>query len=67
MIKFTSKFPYISIVKGSYETIIMNNNELTPKQRELIDFIDGILSVNSIPSNKIRYVFNLCRIYLRIR
>lgn len=63
MIKFTSKFPYISIVKGSYLTIVMNNDELTPKQRELIDFIDGILSINSIPSNKIRYVFNRSFLY----
>lgn len=63
MIKFISKFPYISIVKGSYETIVMNDNELTQKQRELINFIDGILSVDSIPTNKIRYVFNHSFLY----
>lgn len=63
MIKFTSKFPYITIVKGGYLNITMNNDELTQKQKDLIKFINGILSVDNVPINKIRYVFNYTFLY----
>jgi len=63
MIKFISKFPFISIVKSKYEIIVMNDNEFTSKQKEIIKFINGNLSVDNIPINKIRYVFNHTFLY----
>lgn len=63
MIKLISKFPFIDFIKGSYQTIVMNDNYLTSKQRELIKFINGILSVDNISINKIRYVFTSSFLY----
>jgi len=57
MLKLTSKFPFFKVEKFSYEKIVMNDHENTEKQKEMIKFVTGILSVNQIPINKIRFVF----------
>lgn len=63
MIKFISKFPYFKIEKSGYERIVMNDHERTDHQKEMIKFVKGILSVNQIPTNKIRFVFTPSFLY----
>jgi len=57
MITLISKFPFFKIKKNKYNEIIINDNFRTEKQKELIKFIKGILSVDQVPINKIRFVF----------
>jgi len=57
MIKLISKFPFIKFEKSGYITVSVNGKELTDHQKEMIKFVRGILSVNQIPINKIRFVF----------
>lgn len=63
MISFISKFPYFKIEKSGYERIVMNDHERTDHQKEMIKFVKGILSVNQIPTNKIRFVFTPSFLY----
>jgi len=63
MLKLTSKFPFFKIEKFGYERIVMNDHENTEKQKEMIKFVTGILSVNQIPINKIRFVFTPSFLY----
>jgi len=57
MLKFISKFPFLKIEKAGYERIVMNDGERTDHQKEMIKHVKEILSVNQIPTNKIRFVF----------
>jgi len=63
MLKLISKFPFFKFEKSGYEKIVMNDHELTDHQKEQIKFIKGILSVNQIPTNKIRFVFTPSFLY----
>jgi len=57
MFKLIPKFPFFKIKKVGYKEIIMNDDVLTEHQKEMIKFVKGILSINQIPTNKIRFVF----------
>ena len=63
MLKFISKFPFFKIEKSGYIKVTVNNKKLTDHQKEMIKFITGILSINQIPINKIRFVFTPTFLY----
>jgi hypothetical protein len=57
MLKLISKFPFLKVEKSGYERIVMNDHENTEKQMKLIKSVKETLSLNQIPTHKIRFIF----------
>jgi hypothetical protein len=61
MIKFIGKYPFIEIISKivDYESIIMNEKELSYEEKRQIKEAKEILSLHQIPLNKVRFVFDM--------
>ena len=62
MIKFTfKKFPFIKIIPKivDYESIIVNEKQLSDEEKKQLKEAKEILSLHQIPLNKVRFVFDV--------
>ena len=62
MIKFTfEKFPFIKIIPKivDYESIIVNEKQLSDEEKRQLKEAKEILSLHQIPLNKVRFVFDI--------
>ena len=62
MIKFTfKKFPFIKIIPKivDYESIIVNEKQLSDEEKRQLKEAKEILSLHQIPLNKVRFVFDI--------
>ena len=60
MIKFIKKYPFLKIVPKpvDYDSIIMNEKELSDEEKRQIKLAKELFSLHQIPLNKIRFIFD---------
>jgi hypothetical protein len=60
MIKFIKKYPFLNIVPKpvDYDSVIMNEKELSDEEKRQIKLAKELLSLHQIPLNKIRFIFD---------
>jgi hypothetical protein len=63
MIKLTEKFPFIKIVTipkiVGYESVIVNEKQLSDEEKKQLKEAKEILSLHQIPLNKVRFTFDI--------
>ena len=60
MIKLIKKYPFLKIVPKpvDYDSIIMNEKELSDEEKRQIKLAKELFSLHQIPLNKIRFIFD---------
>jgi hypothetical protein len=60
MIKFIKKYPFLKIVPKpvDYDSIIVNEKELSDEEKRQIKLAKELFSLHQIPLNKIRFIFD---------
>ena len=61
MINFIKKYPFIKIIPKivDYESIIVNEKQLSDEEKRQLKEAKEILSLHQIPLNKVRFVFDI--------
>ena len=61
MINFIKKYPFIKIIPKivDYESIIVNEKQLSDEEKRELKEAKEILSLHQIPLNKVRFVFDI--------
>lgn len=60
MIKLIKKYPFLKIIPKpvDYDSVIMNEKELSDEEKRQIKLAKELLSLHQIPLNKIRFIFD---------